>query len=112
MKSINYDSQIKRLKAGRHRADRSLYLEVRPSGSAYWTQRPTVNGRQRDAAACRLRTMNPDHVLAHESGHAFGFHHTSPACPHALMRPFPSGDACDSFDLPAMLGTERDRNNA
>ena len=109
MKSINYDSQIKRLKAGRHRADRSLYLKVRPSGSAYWTQRLTVNGRQRDAATCRLRAMNP--IMCWRMNQAM-LSDSIIRRQHTRMRPFPSGDACDSFDLPAMLGTERDRNNA
>ena len=56
MKTINYDSQIRDKRTGkvalkvgrRHRADRSLFIMVRPGGTCYWIQRIKVNGRNRD----------------------------------------------------------------
>ena len=55
MKAINFDSQIRdkrtgklRLKVGRHRADRSLFVLVREGGAVYWVQRIKVGGRIRD----------------------------------------------------------------
>ena len=33
---------------GKHRADQTLYLRVRPSGRKSWVQRLTVHGKRRD----------------------------------------------------------------